>query len=316
MPASRSARARSAEMCPTEAQRLRLVCSETRRTPSRYFCEVALGEALTLGDHAEAVCSGRLGGACVLEDLLGLHHRVHRRLGVGEARLGAEAAVLRAAARLGVDERAHVGRVGEALDAGSPGALDQRFDLRVILELAQVKGLLARDQRGHGRNRMTRGGRLAGTGGVLAGPARPPRAVDERAHQHPGFLRLDPLLRRSATSRSRRPPRGRGPRARGAACAPRRPRPGHQRVGGRRRGSRGSRRSALGSAAPSARRGSGSRASASRGCRRRRAHRARVSGVHWGVDRAHGRRCRAAGSPRPSARVQASNSAASSAKWR
>ena len=42
--------------------------------------EVALGEPLPLGDHAEAVGPRRLGRARVLEDLLGLHHRVHRGL--------------------------------------------------------------------------------------------------------------------------------------------------------------------------------------------------------------------------------------------
>ena len=56
--------------------------------------EVALGEPLALRDHAEAVRAGRLGRARVLEDLLGLHHRVHRRLRLGEARLRAEPAVL------------------------------------------------------------------------------------------------------------------------------------------------------------------------------------------------------------------------------
>jgi biotin synthase-like enzyme len=68
---------------------------------------------------------------------------------VREARLGAEAAVLRAAAGLRVDERAHVGRVVEALDAGPPGALDQRLDLRVVLEFAEAQRLLAGDQRCH-----------------------------------------------------------------------------------------------------------------------------------------------------------------------
>ena len=114
-----------------------------------HLLEVALGQALALGDHAEAVRAGGLGGARVLEDLLGLHHRVQRRLGLGEARLGAEAAVLRAAAGLRVDERAHVGRVLEALDARLPGALDQRLDLRAVLELAERQGLLAGDQRCH-----------------------------------------------------------------------------------------------------------------------------------------------------------------------
>ena len=121
-----------------------------------HLLEVALGEPLALRDHAEAVRAGGLGGARVLEDLLGLHHRVQRRLGLGVARLGAEAAVLRAAAGLRVDERAHVGRVVEALDAGLPRALDQRLDLGVILELAEAQRFLTSDQRRHG------GGNLRG----------------------------------------------------------------------------------------------------------------------------------------------------------
>jgi hypothetical protein len=68
----------------------------------------------------------------VLEDLLGLHQGVHRRLGFGEARLRAEAAVLGTTAGLGVDQRAHVGGVGEALDARLPSPLDQRLDLGVV----------------------------------------------------------------------------------------------------------------------------------------------------------------------------------------
>ena len=97
--------------------------------------EVALRQPLALGDHAEAVRAGGLGGPGVLEDLLGLHHRVHRRVGLGVARLGAEAAVLGAAARLGVDQRAHVGGVAEALGAHRPGALDQLADLVVVVEI-------------------------------------------------------------------------------------------------------------------------------------------------------------------------------------
>ena len=102
--------------------------------------EVAFGEPLALGDHAEAVGAGGLGGLRVLEDLLRLHHRVHHGVGVGVARLGAEAAVLGAAARLGVDQRAHVGRVAEVLPAHLPGALDQRFDLGGLGEAAELEG--------------------------------------------------------------------------------------------------------------------------------------------------------------------------------
>ncbi len=39
----------------------------------------------------------------------------------------------------------------EALHACLPGALDQRFDLGVVLDLAEAQGLLARDQRCHCR---------------------------------------------------------------------------------------------------------------------------------------------------------------------
>ena len=106
-----------------------------------HLLEVALGEALALRDHAEAVRAGRLGRPRVLEDLLGLHHRVHRRVGLGVLRLRAEAAVLGAPARLGVDERAHVGRVGEALDARAPCALDERLDLGVVRQLAEAQRL-------------------------------------------------------------------------------------------------------------------------------------------------------------------------------
>src|SRR4051794_8830640 len=122
--------------------------------------EVALGEPLALGDHAEAVRPRRLGRPRVLEDLLGLHHRVHRRLGLGEARLGAEAAVLRAAARLGVDERAQVGRVAEALLPRLPRALDERLDRGAVLDLAERERLLAGDERRHAAKRRRATGRL------------------------------------------------------------------------------------------------------------------------------------------------------------
>ena len=110
--------------------------------------------------------AGGLGGPRVLEDLLGVHHRVHRRVGLGVARLGAEATVLGAAARLGVDQRAHVGRVVEALPPRAPCALDQGADLDVILELAEPERFVAGDQRRHGRNARRQGGRVGGGGGA------------------------------------------------------------------------------------------------------------------------------------------------------
>ena len=130
-------------MWPIEAQRFRLVCSATSRAPSRIFSKSRFESPWPWVTMQKRCAPGRLGGPRVLEDLLGLHHRVHRRVGLGEARLGAEAAVLGAAARLGVDQRAHVGRVAEALDARLPGALDQRLDLGVVLDLAEPERLFA-----------------------------------------------------------------------------------------------------------------------------------------------------------------------------
>ena len=151
-------------MCPIEAQRFRLVCSATSLRALDDVLEVPLGEPLALGDHAEAVRAGGLGRARVLEDLLGRHHRVHRRVRLREARLGAEAAVLGAAAGLRVHERAHVGGVAEALHARLEGALDERLDLGVVLDLAEGTGLLVRDQRRQARPPI--GGDGAGTVGA------------------------------------------------------------------------------------------------------------------------------------------------------
>jgi len=108
--------------------------------------EVTLRQALALGDHAEPMGARGLGGPRVLEDLLGLHHRVHRRVGLGVAGLGAESAVLGATARLGVDERAHVGRVAEVLGPDLPGPLDQRADLVVAGQLPERHCLFETDQ--------------------------------------------------------------------------------------------------------------------------------------------------------------------------
>jgi hypothetical protein len=111
--------------------------------------EVALGETLALGDHAETVGPRGLGGLGVLEDLLRGHHRVHRRVGLREARLGAETTILRAAARLRVHERAHVGGVAEALQAHLPGTVHQRLDLGAVDYLPEPERLFWRDERRH-----------------------------------------------------------------------------------------------------------------------------------------------------------------------
>ena len=118
--------------------------------------EVAPREPLTLRDHAEAVRAGGLGRLRVLEDLIRLHHRVHRGVRLGVARLGAEPAVLGAAARLRVDERAHVGRVAEALGAHLPGALHESRDLLMAGDLGELHRLLEGDQWRH-RGALDRG---------------------------------------------------------------------------------------------------------------------------------------------------------------
>src|SRR5680860_1916260 len=74
-----------------------------------------------------------------------------RQVGLREARLGAEAAVLRAAARLGVDQRAHVGGIAEVLDPRLPGPVDEHLDLGVIGGLAQLQCFLVGDERRQAR---------------------------------------------------------------------------------------------------------------------------------------------------------------------
>src|SRR5262249_1162662 len=56
----------------------------------------------------------------------------------------------RAATRLGIDQRAHVRRVPETLHTCLPGALDECFDLAVLLDPTELRGLLASDQGLHG----------------------------------------------------------------------------------------------------------------------------------------------------------------------
>jgi hypothetical protein len=129
------------------ALEVRLLGDESR--PLEDLREVALGQPLALGDHAEAVRPGRLRRPGVLEDLLGLHHRVHRRVGLGVARLGAEPAVLGAATRLRVDQRAHVCGVAEALLAHGPRALDKLGDLVAIAHPAQLERFVEGDQGRH-----------------------------------------------------------------------------------------------------------------------------------------------------------------------
>ena len=111
--------------------------------------EVAFREALALRDHAEAVGARRLGRARVLEDLLGLHQRVHRGLGVGVLRLRAKAAILRASTALCVHQGTHVGRLAEAVLAHVPRDVHQALDVLVGSQLAQLDGFFERNQRRH-----------------------------------------------------------------------------------------------------------------------------------------------------------------------
>src|SRR5437588_4160529 len=114
--------------------------------------------------------AGSLRGPGVLKDLVGLHHRVQWRVGLGVARLGAEPTVLRAAARLGIDQRAHVRRVREALHPSCPRTLNECGDRDGVLELAEAQRLLAGYERRHGAEDKKRLGRLLQVA-PLSGPA-------------------------------------------------------------------------------------------------------------------------------------------------
>ena len=122
----------------------------------RDLLEVTPGKALALGDHAEPVRSRGLGGPRVLEDLVGIHHRVHGRIRLRVAGLGAKAAVLSAATGLGVHQVAHVRGIAEALGAHLPRSLHERADLLVRGDRGQFHGLVERDQRGRGVSHQPR----------------------------------------------------------------------------------------------------------------------------------------------------------------
>ena len=142
--------------------------------------EVALREPLALGDHAEAVRAGRLGRPSVLEDLLGRHHGVHGRIRLGEPRLCAEPAVLRAPTRLGVHEGAHVGGVAEAVEPRPESPVDKRLDLGVVLDLAEGERFLVGDQGGHRR----------GQGKAAAGRLREPQRAFQRGGRFSAHERI------------------------------------------------------------------------------------------------------------------------------
>ena len=202
-------------MCPIDAQRLRFVCCADQPRALEHLVEVAPRQPLALGDHAEAVRARRLGGARVLEDLLGLHHRVHRRLRLRVARLRAEAAVLGAAAGLRVDERAQVGRVPEALDARSPRALDERLDVGGLGQRTETQRLLAGDQRGH------RGAKLAARPDGSRPRKHPVRSVVAPSCVGARRRRVDQGLRAASVATHIGPPAGvsrRRPCSRPAPC--------------------------------------------------------------------------------------------------
>src|SRR3989442_7481646 len=131
------------------------------------------GAYRTLHDLAEASFAPGFGRERVSVYLPRLHQRVHWGLGLGEARLRAESTILGAAARLRVHERAHVRRVAEPLYPRLPGALHERFDLAVLLELPERKCLRACDQ---GRHRETRYGARRTALSAAAGRKEGPRA--------------------------------------------------------------------------------------------------------------------------------------------
>src|SRR5881227_3507618 len=97
-------------MWPTDAQRLRFVCSETSRAPSRTRSKsrfdspwpcVTMQKRCAPAASAALACSSICSGVSIPC--------------LGVLRLGAESTVLCAPAGLRIDERAHVRRVAEAV---------------------------------------------------------------------------------------------------------------------------------------------------------------------------------------------------------
>ena len=99
MPASASCSARASEMWPTEAQRLRFVCSATSRAPARIFSKSRYAEADTpmhammdaeqILEHAKAAEAAGAHRFCMVTQGQGLSKRDFEKI-VDGARMVAE----------------------------------------------------------------------------------------------------------------------------------------------------------------------------------------------------------------------------------
>ena len=157
MPASLRLGARSAEMCPTDAQRFRFVFSETRRTPSRYFSKSRLDRpwpwvtmqkrwapAASAARACSRICSGSI-IACI-----GVSASAKRDW-AQKPQSSAQPPDLALTSEHMSVESANRSR-------GLPTRARSAPRSGVILDLAELEGLLARDQRRHGEIMTTADG--------------------------------------------------------------------------------------------------------------------------------------------------------------
>ena len=149
MPASFSCFARSADMWPIDAQRLRLVCSATSFAPSRTFAKSRFerpwpcvtmqkrcAPAASAARACSSICSGSI-SACIGVSASAYFDCAQKPQSSAQP------------AALGVHERAHVGRLAEVVLAHHPGDVDQPLDVGVVGELAELERLVEGDQGGH-----------------------------------------------------------------------------------------------------------------------------------------------------------------------
>ena len=151
MPASLSALARATDMCPTDAQRLRLVCSATSRAPSRTFSKSRLespwpwvtmqkrwAPAASAARACSRICSGSI-IACI-----GVSASAKRDWAQKPQSSAQPPDLALTSEHMSVESPKRSTRACHARSI-------ERLDLGVIVDLAQAQGLLAGDERRHGR---------------------------------------------------------------------------------------------------------------------------------------------------------------------
>ena len=198
-------------MCPTEAQRFRLVCSATRRTPSRYFSKsrldrpwpwVTMQKRCAPAASAARACSSTCSGSIIA--CIGVSASAKRDCAQKPQSSAQPPDLALTSEHMSVESR-------EALHARFPRALQSSASICcVVLDLAQTQRFLAGDQRRHAPHVMA--------AWRTAIPRASAAGVSRRRRSFPRACPARRTRRGAARSAPPRPPRAARPRRRSSAA--------------------------------------------------------------------------------------------------